>query len=441
MVMCCAASTRAQIMGDVAAIDTSTWTQISCYGNTCTVLAEILLIDSDTYQSVFWRTDDAGRTWHKQDPHLPSMETDLNYTPHFPINKVNQVDSLIAFAVGPNGLILSTFDGGVTWQKMRCPVASNLLDISCNSSTDGIIIGLSPNAILTLSEAGWDTVSFVPDFPQVCHSYGGGKFRVLTPLTIYTTLNNWFSVDSISLPTKTSDSIVFGTIGDYAPPELYSQCIFGQGDSIIVGGGTYYPQEMSVLARTVDGGQNWNFVIDSANYNAFSNIYSLSGDSILALDVADSAFPNGYTRLSTDLGTSWQQMDTIEFNKNVKNAPFCWGWGAAKTQDGSVIGTFNITWYSPHEPAEDPGYLARLTFPPQSSVSSQEPIQEQPTIYPNPATSILIFESSGGVISVLDPLGRSYEVKQSGNMLDVSALPTGVYFVSDGHSRAKFVKQ
>jgi hypothetical protein len=49
--------------------------------------------------------------------------------------------------------------------------------------------------------------------------------------------------------------------------------------------------------------------------------------------------------------------------------------------------------------------------------------------------------SSAGPFSIFDPLGRSYEVKQTGNTLEVSSLPPGVYFVSDGHSRVKFVKE
>ncbi len=62
-------------------------------------------------------------------------------------------------------------------------------------------------------------------------------------------------------------------------------------------------------------------------------------------------------------------------------------------------------------------------------------------IYPDPAINSIIVLSEVGQLSILDPLGRSYAIKQTGNTLDISALPSGVYFVSDGHSRAKFVKE
>ncbi len=77
-----------------------------------------------------------------------------------------------------------------------------------------------------------------------------------------------------------------------------------------------------------------------------------------------------------------------------------------------------------------------------SIVASEVGSQQRPvTFYPNPATSSISITNSNGPLSILDPLGRSYEVKQTGNTLDVSALPSGVYFVSDGHTRAKFVKE
>ncbi len=84
--------------------------------------------------------------------------------------------------------------------------------------------------------------------------------------------------------------------------------------------------------------------------------------------------------------------------------------------------------------------LAYLELIP-SSVIAPVISQEAFTIFPNPATTEIQIPSSEGKVSILDPLGRSYEVKQTSNMLDISSLPPGVYFVSDGQSRAKFVKE
>ncbi len=62
-------------------------------------------------------------------------------------------------------------------------------------------------------------------------------------------------------------------------------------------------------------------------------------------------------------------------------------------------------------------------------------------LFPNPATNRISVAASSGPFIVLDPLGRSYVVPQSENTIDVSALPSGVYFLSDGQHREKFVKQ
>jgi photosystem II stability/assembly factor-like uncharacterized protein len=63
------------------------------------------------------------------------------------------------------------------------------------------------------------------------------------------------------------------------------------------------------------------------------------------------------------------------------------------------------------------------------------------SVFPNPATSSIMLLSANGPVSILDPLERTYEVPQSGNTLDISTLPSGAYFVSDGYSRAQFVKE
>jgi hypothetical protein len=62
-------------------------------------------------------------------------------------------------------------------------------------------------------------------------------------------------------------------------------------------------------------------------------------------------------------------------------------------------------------------------------------------IKPNPATGFIKVEGSAGPFTIFDPLGRSYEASCTANTLDISSLHPGVYFVSDGRSRAKFVKE
>jgi hypothetical protein len=62
-------------------------------------------------------------------------------------------------------------------------------------------------------------------------------------------------------------------------------------------------------------------------------------------------------------------------------------------------------------------------------------------IIPDPATGSITVKGSAGPFTIFDPLGRSYQMPGMANTLDISSLPSGVYFVSDGLSRAKFVKE
>ena len=71
-------------------------------------------------------------------------------------------------------------------------------------------------------------------------------------------------------------------------------------------------------------------------------------------------------------------------------------------------------------------------------------------IIPNPAQNEITIVGGSGTFTVSDPLGRVVlRQPPSPNPLpegedytiDISSLPSGVYFVSDGISAAKFVKE
>ena len=455
--LCFLSDVRAQLMFNVTQSDTSNFynngviaPSISCYGNSCTALTQVV-IDSQGYsltRSVFWRTDDAGLTWKKQDPGLPSLKS--RYYGIFPLNKIDQIDSLYAIAVGLGGLILATYDGGNTWVKQACPVTSDLIDIDCFSSNEGIIIGGSPNTILIRSEAGWRVAPFVPsdsegfDAPYYCHLYGNGTFRILSAYSfLYTTLDDWNTVDSISFPHWVSDSLVDLNI---------ESCRFGEGDTIIVGCGSYAgtasngsraKSDWPSLVRTFDGGYNWEILIDSASRpGGFSNLSPIFEDTIISLVIIDSATGtahSGLVLLSADLGATWQR-DTLQFNKNFASPIVADAIGFSS--NGSMVGSFSfIDTLSGGFLETDTEFFARLSSSSNSGVQILDFPYRDYSVYPNPAENVLNVESFCEPISILDPLGRSYDVKQTGNTLDISALPSGVYFIGDGHTRAKFVKE
>ncbi len=63
-------------------------------------------------------------------------------------------------------------------------------------------------------------------------------------------------------------------------------------------------------------------------------------------------------------------------------------------------------------------------------------------VYPDPATSVLYLDDAYPDLQLYDPLGRKYPVRMTGNAMDISSLPTGIYYLYDGlAARAKFLKE
>ncbi|HZK75587.1 MAG TPA: T9SS type A sorting domain-containing protein [Candidatus Kapabacteria bacterium] len=91
-------------------------------------------------------------------------------------------------------------------------------------------------------------------------------------------------------------------------------------------------------------------------------------------------------------------------------------------------------------------YLVVGTFS-QTRVSGTGLVVNPIGIYPNPSSQTINIESleAGKHVEVLNVLGReilSVRVPTTGPLtLDVSSLPAGLYYVSDGRSRTKFVKE
>ncbi len=408
------------------------YASMSVFGNTYLYIAQqetrISLTDYET-RSVFWRSDDGGHTWRMQDPGLqPSNSSSVS----FPLNSVDLIDSLVAIAVGDSGIVM-TYDAGNTWSRMNPIVQSNFIGVHCSSLDQGIIIGIDPSVILVLTdERGWRVVPFVPDsvndFPISCHSYGDGIFRVFESASgIYTTSDDWQTVDSSFYP--------FGWHGPSPLAHSYSNASIGNGDTLLLSmgklGKTFH--DTSACVRSFDGGNHWAFTEDTFTQLIQSPVNS---NTVIALQHSLGNWWPGFFALSTDLGSTWQ-IDTLEFDTTLGAPAIIIG--LTFLSDGSMIGVFSRSDALTGSPMGDQ-FIAK-SEPLFSSVKPLTSSAQQAFLYPNPAASILNVENAGGTITITDPLGRTFEVKQTGNTLDISSLPSGVYFVSDGHSRAKFVKE
>jgi photosystem II stability/assembly factor-like uncharacterized protein len=197
---------------------------------------------------------------------------------------------------------------------------------------------------------------------------------------------------------------------------------FGYGEAVSLS----YPNSHNAwytdgayLRHSTDSGLTWSIV--GAEYPIGGNIRSISFvDSLHGIATATSgrSLNIGYT---SDGGQSWQTT-SIDSEANDGNA----GFTSFPNLNIAYAGGFDAVYKL------NVGDLAvQQKLIPDSNFS----------IFPNPAINEIQITGSERNIFISDPLGRSYEVKRASTTLDISLLPPGMYFISDGHSEVKFVKE
>jgi hypothetical protein len=180
------------------------------------------------------------------------------------------------------------------------------------------------------------------------------------------------------------------------------------------------------LFRSTNDGTSW----EPANTGLTDNtIYSfaVAGTNILA--GTDSGI-----FLSTDSGANWENVgegfspnNSFEYIAIIGSTVFA--------ESDSIVDMFGddtaFAWRRP---------LSEMIT--TSAVSEPQAISSQFQIYPNPTSSTLHIVSSSSDITITDLIGRTWLHSVNGaHDLDVSELPQGVYSISDGTSRAEFVKE
>ena len=365
----------------------------------------------------------------EQDPGLPHFRADNQ---DYSIKKVQQIDSVNAVGLGDSGLIVRTTDGGNSWTKQNLNIFTIYdFDIDFSDPMTGIVLtGTGDSNIMITSDGGtnWVPAAFQPinlvygTGASLCHSYGGQSFRacMIGGVTQYVTTDDWNTFDTltpISPWTDDSDAIGFGAWRFYGTDTIVA---YGSTDS----GGVFF----ALIMISTDGGESW--VRSNVPRNIVVDLHSMSSlDRSIVFCVGNTEFPHILS--SHDHGITWS-VDTFAFDTTGFLPQFFYG--VTVTPSGHAVAIL------------DGGMLA-LGVPVTSGVAESSPIQQPLELFPNPATNaISVLNSSGslsitGSLTITDPLGRNYVVKQTGNTLDISSLPAGVFFINDGQTRAKFAKE
>ena len=401
---------------------------ISCSGESCSALG---LVWSRTPgnpkdagipdSNILLQSTDGGQTWNFIDSTILQRDN-WNY---INFNAIDQIDSLDAIAVGSaNNAIIQTSDGWKTWRtdtgfalitQFGRLQQFGFVYVDFSSVAEGVVSDNYLGYSLSTVDSGKDWVE--EQGIGAPYDYGNSMFRTyLYPNMILTTHDNWNTID-------TSLITFNGTFPDYALD--VTSWMFGVGDTLTVMGNSNGSIKM---AQSTDLGAHWSALPLPANVNIPQPIISSINAQTIVIAGQDTV---GRIILSTDRGVTWS-VDTVPLDNGIP----CQGIRAvAVTGSGRVLAS--ITTDSNFEGSRVLAYLETIPSSVAPTVSNQQAF----SIFPNPATNEIQITSCLGNISILDPLGRSYEVKQSGTTLDISALPSGVYFVSVGASRAKFVKE
>jgi hypothetical protein len=399
---------------------------ISCSGESCSVVGVNWLFGKQNSNFIF-HSSDGGQTWNLVDSALPQWAYTWDSKSAITLNSIMQIDSLAVIAVGNDGTVVRTFDGWNTWQSdtFNFPPVVFFHDTS-RIILDGIDFANVGEGVLSdaSDDVNFRTVDTGKHWLEELHCgnmhpYGNGMFRE------YRAGYNFNDPDTI-ITTFTWDGPFLK--GDLSRGYFY----FGAGDTLFNLAFRYDStgiNQIATIVRSSDLGANWiELPVPRTNRISNSQYFSDADCQTMVIAGQDST---GEILLSTDRGAAWE-LDTVPL---ANSAPYSSITSLAITGSGRIIASIRTD--SNVEISSVLAYLEKVASGFKSEISSQDFF----SIFPNPATNDIQITTSAGNISILDPLGPTYEAKRTGNTLDVSALPSGVYFISDGHSRAKFVKE
>ncbi len=404
---------------------TYVFTALSCKGNNAIAAAIVNSLQGlPGYSIAFLISHDGGATWNIENQGLPAASWE-----HVPIiRKIVPVDSLHIFAFGDTDLLVRSTNGGGMWQQLSTPTKDSIADLSFSDSLHGIMVVADSQGTYITTDGGinWLPGLFSSTLGWQCHDYGNGKYRIFKSYTgvVYTTTNNWNTVDSTN-----------PIIPDSAEQLLYPFAWCSFADDTLLAYGGHLPSNgglFPAIAKSTNGGTNWTLVSNDTTFRDGAStgvVYSLS-------DISRDTIIGGLNYKvntciwSTDRGNSWK-LDTLILKDSKVGVGKTFGIGF--NAEGDLLAAVSVL----------DGIAPALIMGIQSSDGIPSPIiaPSEFEIYPNPATNKISVAGINGPFNILDPLGRTYSVLKNGNTLDVSALPSGVYFISDGHTGAKFIKE
>jgi photosystem II stability/assembly factor-like uncharacterized protein len=382
--------------------------------NNCTVVGNIYdttLNPNPPMKVLIERTTDGGNSWKRQESGIPNQ---LSFPYGKFLKKVIAIDSSLLFAVGDSGLILRTTDAGANWVTLKSNTKNRFYDVSFSDQLNGIAVA-TKRLLLTTTDGGdtWEDKSLTPPvFTEYCHAFSATEQSILGYAfgPVYRTNDGWVTWDSGSIFPDTISQNIYRAVT--RAHYFDKQNLLAYGAHYVDGGSVSLGNQY--ITKSTDGGNTWVDIYDNRKYmsNALFSM-SFNGDRGVACGIGQGILH------TTDKGVTWIE-DTIvasSYGFDLKSSSFPIG------DDVFFVGSTLLI-----------GGVLKLHFPSLLQTESYEEVVYGTHLYPNPASETVTIRttySDAKEIYLFDALGRKVmtipcEGKEE-VVVSCNDLPTGIY--------------
>lgn len=255
---------------------------------------------------------------------------------HNPIWSTFFTNASTGYAVGNNGIIVKTINGGTTWTQQSGGTTNHLYSVFFVNANIGWIVG-SNCTILKTTNGGSSWIQ-----------QSGGLFNDHFNSVFFTTENTGYIVTTKGSILKTTDGgSTWSNQRNQYNPFLFSVFFTDTNTGYAIGGsgtnGTT-PSVMKIL-KTANGGTLWTEITNGVTDGVLKSVYFATSTTGYAVGIRNNG--NSAILKTTDGGTTWiaSTIPTAQYLRSVyfidANTGFCTGDGGVifRTTNGGITWT------------------------------------------------------------------------------------------------------